>query len=76
LYKKGATKMALENILGITDSAELAREEKNESARRKRLLCLKAGFLTPLRLESLQVFQKYTHIFFLIYTSLREKSEM
>ena len=40
--------MALENKLGITDSAELAREEEKikEKARRKRCRCLKAA-LSP-----------------------------
>ena len=38
--------MALENKLGITDSAALAREEE-KSVKRKHLNCLRQVILTP-----------------------------
>lgn len=45
--------MALENKLGITDSAELAREEERISKKR-RSVCLKAANWTPFLSEHLR----------------------
>ena len=62
--------MALENKLGITDSAELAREEERISKTRAIELLKRISFLLLTR-ERLMLFLKYTPSFFLTYTTLQ-----
>ena len=61
--------MALENRLGITDSAELARTEEKIS-KQKALKLFETGIL-----DTLKRFVLFINIYLKIFTTLREKSE-
>ena len=67
--------MALENKLGITSSAELAREEERISKKRLSSF-LKTASLISLRQESFLPLKQFTNIFSTISTTLPEKSEL
>ena len=62
--------MALENKLGITDSSELAREEERISKTRA-IELFDTNFFQHSMREALSLFLKYTHSFFLTYTTLQ-----
>lgn len=70
----GGVKMALENRLGITDSAELARTEEKIS-KQKALKLFETGILDTLTPVRLKRFVLFINIYLKIFTTLREKSE-
>lgn len=61
----------LENKLGLTSSAELAREEERIS-KKKAAMLLKITFLTTLKAESFQHYRQSTSTFLTKSTILRE----
>lgn len=66
--------MALENKLGLTSSADLAREEERIS-KKKALELFENGILDQLELESFLRSKQFTNIYLMKFTTLPEKSE-
>ena len=62
----------LENKLGLTSSAELAREEERISKKKGGNAFLKITFLTTLKAESFQHYRQSTSTFLTKSTILRE----
>ena len=66
--------MVLENKLGLTNSADLAREEERIS-KKKAIEMFETVFLINQMPESLTHYQKSINIYLKIFTTLQEKYE-